>query len=391
MRFSSRSSKCYECSICYPFVLRVDDSRPSIPNANIPSSKEPMLGLCDICVFIHNLVIRSTESRLSLLWLFVKENVYTLTQSINWAQPYIEYVPLNAGTAWEPALSVATMVRNTILNPPLTWPFNRNEYTSLSLVQGTQDYTASITDFAYLEKVSLLNADGFGFELDDVYNTNILGVPSLTNGQGQPNSCAVRYYIPSTSVSLRFLSVPEQAYTTILTYQKLPLPFTYFNLESVSVISTIVYYTYQSTQVVGANDELAGQYILVDGFANAGNNGTFLCVSSTANYLILTNPNAIDETKTTAYAINESWYPIPDSYMEIYNNLFLAEMMATADDAREQLYRQRGVAALLSKAQGFANASQRVPCPMECSRLDARTSKTNRNSDGCPKPRNLNA
>ena len=199
-----------------------------------------------------------------------------------------------------------------------------------------------------------MNADGFGFELDDVYNTNILGVPSLTKGQGQPNSCAVRYYVPNTSVSLRFLSVPEQAYTTILTYQKLPLPFTYFNLESVSVISTIVYYTYQSTQVVGANDELAGQYILVDGFANAGNNGTFLCVSSTANYLILTNPNAIDEIKTTAYAINESWYPIPDSYMEIYNNLFLAEMMATADDAREQIYRQRGVAALLSKAQGLS-------------------------------------
>ena len=279
--------------------------------------------------------------------------MYTLSQSISWSQPYIEYVPLNAGTAWEPALSVATMVRNSILNPPFTWPFNRNEYTSLSLVQGTQDYTASITDFAYLEKVSLLNADGFGYELDDVYNTNILGVPSLTNGQGQPKSCAVRYYVPSTSVSLRFLSVPEQAYTTILTYQKLPLPFTYFNLESVSVISTVVYYTYQSTQVVGANDELAGQYILVSGFINAGNNGTFLCVSSTANYMILTNPNAIDETKTTAYAINESWYPIPDSYMEIYNNLFLAEMMATADDAREQLYRQRGVAALLSKAQGL--------------------------------------
>ena len=279
--------------------------------------------------------------------------MYTLTQSTNWSQPYIEYVPLNVGTAWEPALSVATMVRNSILNPPFTWPFNRNEYTSLSLVQGTQDYTASITDFAYLEKVSLLNADGFGYELNDVYNTNILGVPSLTNGQGQPNSCAVRYYVPSTSVSLRFLSVPEQAYTSILTYQKLPLPFTYFNLESVSVISTVVYYTYQSAQVVGANDELVGQYILVDGFTNAGNNGTFLCVSSTVNYLILTNPNAIDETKTTAYAINESWYPIPDSYMEIYNNLFLAEMMATADDAREQLYRQRGVAALLSKAQGL--------------------------------------
>lgn len=288
--------------------------------------------------------------------------MYTLSQSINWSQTYIDYVPLNAGTAWEPALSIASMVRSTITNSPFTWPWNRNEYiiangSPNSLSQGVQDYLFNITDFAYLEKVSLLNADGgFGFELKDIYNRNILGIPTLeTGGQAPPNACAVRYYTPGTSVSLRFLSVPDQDYTGTLTYQKLPLPFTYFNLESVEIVSDVVYYNYQSTQIVGANNELVGQYILVNGFTNAGNNGTFVCVSSGPNYLILTNPNAIVESNTSAYAINESWFPIPDSFMDVFNNLFLAEAMATADDAREQLYRQRGIAALLSKAEGLSD------------------------------------
>jgi hypothetical protein len=39
--------------------------------------------------------------------------------------------------------------------------------------------------------------------------------------------------------------------------------------------------------------------------------------------------------------------------MDIFNNLFLAEAMAVADDPREQIYRMRGIAALLSKAEGL--------------------------------------
>lgn len=285
--------------------------------------------------------------------------MYTLSQTINYSQTFLEYIPLNAGTGWEPAISIATTVRNTILNAPFTWPWNRNEYSIASgspstLLAGVQDYTFAITDFAYLEKVSLLDADGkYGYELKDVYNTNILGVPTLETGaQAQPNACAVKYYNPGINVSLRFLSVPEQSYTGIFTYQKLPLPFTYYNLQSISIVSGVVYYNYQSSQAVGANDELAGQFIFVDGFTNPENNGTFLCVSSTLNYMILVNPDAIPEF-VSAYAINESWYPVPDSFMDIFNNLFLAEAMAMADDGREQIYRQRGIAALLAKSEGL--------------------------------------
>lgn len=286
---------------------------------------------------------------------------YTLTQTINWAQTFIEYSPLTAGTGFEPALSIGTMVRNTILNAPLTWPWNRNEYainapnTPASLTAGTQDYLFNITDFAYLEKISLLSADGtYGFELKNCYNTNILGVPeSMVSGQAQPNSAAVKYFTPGVSMALRFLSIPEQAYTGVITYQKLPIPFTSYAMDQVAILSGVAYYFFTSLQGQGANNYFAGQTFQVQGFDQAADNGTFVCTASSSTYLILANPAAVNDTHA-ATAINESWFPIPDHFMEIFNNLFLAEAMEAVDDTRGQYYRQRGIAALLSKAEGLS-------------------------------------
>lgn len=206
---------------------------------------------------------------------------YTLQQTINWASTYIQYSPLTAGVANEPAISVGSMIKSTILNAPMCWPWNRAEFAltgGTALVSGIQDYVFNVTDFAFLEKVSLLSADGtYGFELKDVYNTNILGL-AATGDMAQPNSAAVKLYTPGTSVAIRFLPIPDQAYTGFLTYQKFSTLFT---------------------------------------------------------------------------VLGSTWAPIPDSFQDIFNNLFLAEAMALVDDAREQLYRQRGIAALLSKAEGL--------------------------------------
>ena len=283
---------------------------------------------------------------------------YTLPQTINWSQTFIEYAPLSAGTAFEPAISVATMVRNTILNAPFTWPWNRNEYlistgTPPNLVAGQQDYVFTIPDFAYLEKVSLLTADGNrGFELKDVYNRNILGLTGVQpSQQAEPNSAAVKFYNPGSTVAVRFLSNPDQSYTGTLTYQKLAIPFTFFNFEEVLVLSNVAYYTFSNLQNYPVN-YFAGQNITVTGFDNLSNNGVFLCLSSTNTYLILVNPAAATDIHV-ATGMNLDWFPLPDSFMDVFNNLFLAEAMAVVDDAREQVYRQRGIAALLSKAEGL--------------------------------------
>src|ERR1700693_66696 len=280
--------------------------------------------------------------------------MYTLTQTINFSQTYIEYSPLTAGAGFEPALSIASMIRSTIMNSPFTWPWNRNEWaigspnTPKSLTAGTQDYVFPITDFAYLEKVSLLSEDGaYGYELKDIYNRNILGVPA-ESAQAQPNAASVKLYIPGVSMALRFLSNPDQAYTGTLTYQKLALPFQQFDIDSVAMAAggnTTYTGTFNPTLFT------VGQPALIVNFNSAVNNGSFNIVSVTPTTLILANPNGVAET-TEAFAINHSWYPIPDSFMDIFNNLFLAEAMDVVD-ATGQYYRQRGIAALLSKAEGL--------------------------------------
>lgn len=176
----------------------------------------------------------------------------------------------------EPALTIASMVRSTISNAPFVWGWNRNEDNSLNTVTGLQDYTVALTDFGYLETVSLQDPNGVITEIKDVYNTKALGRNSQP--QQRPNAISIKSVNYGTNVTFRFMGTPDQIYNVILTYQKLVVPFT--NLASL-------------------------------------------------------------------------WSPIPDSFVDIFNNLFLAESFQVVDDSRGALYRQRGVAALLSKAEGL--------------------------------------
>lgn len=209
---------------------------------------------------------------------------YSLQQSINFVQTFIQYIPLTAGTGNEPAVSVANTVISTITSAPMCWGWNRNEFTGLVLTPNVQDYNnIGITDFGFLEKVSLKTPGStYGFELKDIYNTNALGIAAGTDAPAQPNAVSVKLVTYGSSVSLRFLAPPDLKYTVTLTYQKLP---TFF----------------------------------------------------------------------TSGALTEPW-PIPDQYLDIYNNLFLAEMLEVSGDSQEAArYRMRGVAALLSKAEGLTD------------------------------------
>jgi hypothetical protein len=206
----------------------------------------------------------------------------TLQTTLNWALPYVDYSPLTAGTGFEPALSIASMIRNTMFSPPMTWSFNRVEDSTQQTVAGTQDYIYAKSDFGFLEKASLIDATGAVIEIKDVYNTAAL---SLGGDQQQPHAVAVILNTPGTSFKIRFMGIPDQIYTIVLTYQKLPVQFA---------------------------------------------------------------------------ALTDGWAPIPDSYSDIYNNLFLGEAFAAVDDARSQIYRQRGVAAFLAKAEGLTDTQKNI-------------------------------
>jgi hypothetical protein len=278
----------------------------------------------------------------------------TLTSTINFAQPFVQYSPLTAGLGLEPAVSIASMIRNTMLTAPMTWNWNRKEDSSLVTKPNVQDYTVPLTDFGFLEKASLTDGQGNTNEVKYIYNTNALSKTTTASTQ-RPDHLSVMSYVPGVSVGLRFLGVPGQAYTVTLTYQLNAPQFGPYVIQSAANANgpNTAYtgiFTPQSLPV--------GQPVTVVGFGTSAspspNDGVFIVVSCTATQLVLANAAGVSAVPSPqASAVNTSWAPIPDNYSDIYNNLFLSEVLANVEDPRAQIYRQRGVASLLAKQDGL--------------------------------------
>jgi hypothetical protein len=173
--------------------------------------------------------------------------------------------------------------------------------------------------------------------------------------QQRPSAIAILIYVPGNSVTIRFLGVPDQAYTVNLTYQALSIQF--FSFTTISSANTAggntIYTGIFTPSSFESNDE-----IIIAGFTNPLNNGVFLFVSATTTTLTVANPFGVAETPAVfASAINGGWTPIPDQYSDVYNNLFLSEaFQAVSEDAEAARYRQRGVAALIAKAEGLTES-----------------------------------
>lgn len=272
-----------------------------------------------------------------------------LQNTANFTSPFIQYSPLFAGLGGEPAVSIASMIRNSMLNPPLTWYFNRAE-TTFSTVVGTQDYTKPIPDLAFVENATLTDDQGNVFIVKDIYNNAALSKSSF---QQRPNAMSVE----STAIVLgvlnfnfRFLGVPDQIYLVTVVYQKMAPQFGPFFISSASTASG-GNTTYTGTFDI--NSFPVSATAVITGFkTNLVNNGSFQVISVSPTSLVVANPSGVAEV-IQAFVSNYSWDPIPDQYSDVYNNLFLSEAMTMVDDPRAQLYRQRGIAAFLSKASGL--------------------------------------
>ncbi len=307
---------------------------------------------------------------------------YTLQNSINYAATMIQYAPQTSGLGQEPAVTVASMIRGTILSAPFVWPWNRAELNANSaqkpvmLEEGVQDYTLPITNFGFIEKASLTDSDGKVYEIKDVMNIAPLAVASSTVESARPAQISALVTVPYTSVMLRFSPVPDQAYTLNLTYQ-----------QSISLLGP--YFITSANSAAGGNTVYNGIFDVVSfpvgstasvtGFvANLANNGLFSVVAVTPTTLTLANGAGVAET-ISAYVSNFNWSPIPDSFNYIYNTLYMGEIFAMAEmDQMAQLYRQRGAALLLGKAEGLTETQKNIFMQQWLARGISRRSRTSR-------------
>lgn len=222
--------------------------------------------------------------------------MFTLQNSINFARPYIQYSPLTAGNGNEPAVSIGSMIRNTMMNAPLTWYWNRAEIT-FSTVVGTQDYTRSaVIDLAFVEKVSLTDDQGNIWEIKDLLNTSSLAVSAF---QQRPNSMSVQSSDSTVGCVFRFLGVPDKVYTVTVTYQKNAAQFGPFFVTAVANASS-GNTTY--TGVFNPASFPAGSTAVITGLGLI-NSGSFTVVSSNATSLVVANPIGVSSLVLTQVTV----------------------------------------------------------------------------------------
>lgn len=138
----------------------------------------------------------------------------TIHNAIKFTQPILKNQPL-AVSNLEPGLTVANIVLQRMLGPPLRWRFNRNTFTFVT-VAGTTDYVVVINDLGFLENDSIWIVDP---------SSNITGLGgkislAKTSAQGRPTLIAPQSDDNQGNITFRLSNAPDAVYTITGPYQK---------------------------------------------------------------------------------------------------------------------------------------------------------------------------
>ena len=140
--------------------------------------------------------------------------------TLNWAAASILNRPTQnvAGNLYEPGLTNANWIMSTVLAPPFAWQWNRST-AAFSTTVGQSDYVVAIPNFGWLEKATYSNV-ALNPPIVELQISTLLAA-SGTNGT--PFQIAVVFDDNNGNITFRLLSVPDNNYTVILTYQQAPI------------------------------------------------------------------------------------------------------------------------------------------------------------------------
>jgi hypothetical protein len=140
-----------------------------------------------------------------------------LQASALFSMPFLGYQPVNISNS-EPAVTAANLTKQTILGPPFKWNYNRGEFTFPTEPQD-QDYYLPLTDFGFLERVTLTDSKGVVKEIEIVQSLSAESV------QKRPGSIAANVMDESGGVTFRLNAIPPigETYQIDGFYQKAPV------------------------------------------------------------------------------------------------------------------------------------------------------------------------
>jgi hypothetical protein len=142
------------------------------------------------------------------------QSTITLDFMTRYVRHYIFNNPLTFSGTNDPAMDMGNWVRNTILQPPFAWRWNRAT-TTIPLVTGQQDYPVNLPKFGFLESATAQDtvtpqAIKLSISLND--ETEIV--------DNQPNKISARLDDGNGNITFRITPPPTANFTVAdITYQ----------------------------------------------------------------------------------------------------------------------------------------------------------------------------
>src|SRR5215831_536042 len=136
----------------------------------------------------------------------------TLQNTINWSKAFLEQQPVEVN-GQEPALSSAQLVLSTLLNAPLSWPWNRSTTAYTSANQDNQ--VTGLFNFGFLEGGVVAPAAG-----GKSWQLSVQLVLHPDQSAARPSYCAPLIDDGMGNITFRTSPSPDQSYNHTLIFQR---------------------------------------------------------------------------------------------------------------------------------------------------------------------------
>jgi hypothetical protein len=269
-----------------------------------------------------------------------------LIDTMEWAKRFIGNRSTAIGNYIEPAIGSADIIMQTMISAPFRWRWNRCVIGFIT-TPGQQDY--------YLFNWKEETVVQLGWVTVDYYGNSQQVIVAGTTGSFVPNWSNTLGGSTTDGVgggaavwqNLGSIGVPVST------------SYDFGWIETASVMDTADKWWEMEPKISLTSDssEVRPRYIAAQGDDGTGNISFRVMPIPDAAYPVTIT---IQQSAPLFTSTQQTWYPIPDTYWNVYSWGFLAIMLLFADDPRFQLANQKFVTALLSRNQGLDQSEVNV-------------------------------
>jgi hypothetical protein len=270
-----------------------------------------------------------------------------LQNTINYSQAFGGFRGLNIGVNNEPALTAGNILLTTILSPPFSWNWNRSS-TTFNTTAKTQDYSTAASTFGFIEKASYkipaatITNTALTAGVATYTATNNFQAGDLVTVTGTSNGSGV-YNVSNAAIA----SATSSLFT--------------ININNTNVASGAD----SGTAIVGTTSEISENFTILGTGSELGAPAKITAQTDdnagNISFRLLPIPDRVYTVEVIFQkripalmtGLSSTWAPIPDHYSFIYQQGFLALMMAYWNDPRWESVNRKFVASLLGVAEGL--------------------------------------